>query len=193
MPDPRTTAGHTITRLLEAWAGGESDAAERLFPLVYRELSAIAANLLRRERRGPLETSELVHEAYLKLLDPRGLELADRRHFYNVVARAMRQVLVDEARRREAGKRGAGQVPLSLEHAVGLPVRGSEDVLILDRLLDDLEQLDARQAEVVTLRVFGGLTIDEVAETQGVSAPTVQRDWRMARAWLVRALAPGSS
>lgn len=184
----RATRG-TVTRLLHEWCGGRPQAAEELFPLVYRELRAIAANVLRRER-GPrtLDTCELVHEAYLKLLDPRGLDVVERRHFFNVAARAMRQILVDRARRRLAGKRGSGAPDTTLGAAAELPAASADVVLGLDRLLGDLASLDARQAEVVELRVFAGLSLEEIGDALGVSPTTVKRDWRMARAWLAAEL-----
>jgi RNA polymerase sigma factor (TIGR02999 family) len=181
----------TVTRLLHEWSGGRPAAADELFPLVYAELRGIAANLLRRERGArTLDTCDLVHEAYLKLLDPRGLGCNERRHFFNIVARAMRQILVDRARRRLAGKRGAGLADTTPGAAAELPVAGPDVVLGLDRLLDRLAQMDPRQAEVVELRVFAGLTIEEVGEALEVSPSTAKRDWRMARAWLASELRP---
>jgi RNA polymerase sigma factor (TIGR02999 family) len=181
----------TVTRLLREWSAGRPAAADELFPLVYGELRGIAANLLRRERgHRTLDTGDLVHEAYLKLLDPRGLSCRERRHFFNVVARSMRQILVDRARRRLAGKRGSGLADTTLGAAAELMVDGPEKVLGLDRLLDQLGQLDRRQAEVVELRVFAGLTLEEVGDALEISAATAKRDWRMARAWLAAELTP---
>ncbi|HXU47244.1 MAG TPA: ECF-type sigma factor [Thermoanaerobaculia bacterium] len=187
-----TAARGAVTGLLRAWSAGRPEAADELFPLIYRELRAVAANVLRRERGArTLDTGDLVHESFLKLLDPEGIDWRDRRHFYNVAARAMRQILVDRARRRQAGKRGSGWELTTLGAAAELA--GPDLVLGLDRLLDDLRRCDARQAEIAELRIFAGLPLSEVAETVGVSLATVKRDWRMAHAWLARELGgPGA-
>lgn len=174
----------TITRLLADWSSGQAEAADRLFPMVYRELSAIAGRLLRLERVRPFETTELVHEAFLKLGDPGRLNLQNRRHFFNLVARAMRQVLVEEARRRSAAKRPPEAQRVPFEDAVGLALTEPRGLLSLDRRLAELEALDPRQAEVVALKVFVGLEVSEIAAAIAVSTATVKRDWRMARAWL---------
>jgi RNA polymerase sigma factor (TIGR02999 family) len=184
----------TVSRLLQEWSEGRASAAEELFPLVYRELRSIAANLLRRERGArTLDTCELVNEACLKLLDPTGLECRERRHFLGVAARAMRQVLVDRARRRLADKRGGGALAATLGAAAELPVAGADAVLGLDRLLDELQRRDPRQAEVVELRIFTGLTLEQIGDALEVSARTVKRDWRMARAWLASELGLGEA
>ena len=179
----------TVTALLRAWSGGRPEAADELFPLVYRQLRAVAANVLRRER-GPrsLDTGDLVHESYLKLLDPEGIDWSDRRHFFNVAARAMRQILVDHARRRAAGKRGAGWELTTLGAAAELGVHDPHFVLGLEHLLDELRRLDERQAEVVELRIFAGRPLGEIAAMLSVSLATVKRDWRMACSWLAREL-----
>ena len=184
----------TVTDLLQAWSGGQEEAAEALFPLVYRDLRAVAANLLRREHgRRTLDTGDLVHESYLKLLGPGEIDWRDRRHFFNVAARAMRQVLVDRARRRRADKRGEGLEAVTLGAALDVAAAGPDLVLGLDRLLEDLRRLDGRQAEVVELRIFAGLGLSEIAEMVGISLATVKRDWRMAHAWLSRQLQPSAS
>lgn len=183
----------TVTGLLKAWSGGRPEAADALFPLVYRDLRAVAANVLRREVGArTLDTGDLVHESYLKLLGPGDIDYQDRRHFFNVAARAMRQVLVDRARRRNADKRGAGLELLTLGAALEVSVAGPDLILGMDHLLDDLRRLDGRQAEIVELRVFAGLGLAEIAEMVGVSLATVKRDWRMAHAWFCRKLEPSA-
>jgi RNA polymerase sigma factor (TIGR02999 family) len=175
-----------VTALLRAWSGGDADAPDRLLPLVYRHLRRLAASQMKRERADhTLQPTALVHEAYLKLVDQH-LSWKDRGHFYGVAARAMRQVLVDHARRRDAGKRGSGAQRVSIEVAdVGVPQR-TIDLLALDRSLEDLAALDQRQARLVELRLFAGLTVQESAEVVGCSSATASRDYRHAEAWLRR-------
>ena len=179
----------TVTRLLRDWSAGRDDAADELFALVYQSLRAVAANVLRRER-GPctLDTGDLVQESFLKLVDPHGIDWSDRRHFLNVAARAMRQVLVDHARSRDADKRGGGWQPLTLGAAAELIADDPQRLVELDHLLGRLRELDERAAEVVELRTFAGLTLPQVAEVLGVSLATVKREWRVAQAWLAREL-----
>ncbi|MEZ0332925.1 MAG: ECF-type sigma factor [Gemmatimonadales bacterium] len=177
-----------VTRLLEAAVGGDQDALDRLVPLVYDDLRRLAHRQLGREGGGhTLQTTGLVHEAYLKLAGGAGIGAANRAHFLAIAARAMRQVLVDYARRRKAEKRGGGVVNVTLNDGdQGLDV-SSDDLLALD---DILGQLEARQRQVVELRFFGGLEEKDIAEALGVSERTVRRDWVKARAWLYRALYP---
>ncbi|MCP3961618.1 MAG: sigma-70 family RNA polymerase sigma factor [bacterium] len=184
MPEP----GSDVTRLLHAWREGDPDALERLTPLVYQELRRLAHNYMRGEREGHmLQTTALVHEAYLRLVD---LELGfqDRVHFFAVSARLMRRVLVDLARERKAAKRGGEAVVLPLEEGLVATKMPGSDVLALDLALEQLASFDARKARVVELRVFGGLTIDETAEVLEVSHATVERDLKLAKAWLARSL-----
>ena len=177
------------TRLLAAVGRGEAGAAEELFALVYEDLRRVAAAYLSRERQGhTLQPTALVHEAYCRLVDAEGLDFADRHHFYAVAARAMRRILVDHARRRNAAKRGGGAGKVPLDRLPELPDERDAWLAALDQVLADLERLDSRQAKVVELRFFGGLTIDETAATLGVFHATVERDWKMARAWLAREL-----
>lgn len=177
-----------VTDLLRAWGKGDREAGERLLPLVYRELRRQAARYLRRERQNhTLPATALVHEAYLRLVGEQA-PWADRAHFFGVAARVMRQVLVDHARRRGAAKRGGGGTRLSLE-GMGADPPAQErgvDVVVLDQALAELTALDPEKARVVELRFFGGLNLEETAETLGVSTSTVTRQWRMARAWLRR-------
>jgi len=178
-----------ITELLSRWQTGDRAAFDELVPRVYGEMRAIAAHLLRSERPGHLlETSALVHEAYLRLVDQTRINWSGRAHFFGAAANAMRRILVDQARRRLAGKRGAGAVHEPLDLAVQIAIEPDLDVLALNSALDDLQSVDADLARVVELRYFGGLTLDETADVLGVSPQTVSRDWTVARAWLSRRL-----
>lgn len=193
VPHPRPTGGDldTTALLLAASRDGDPAAFDQLFARVYHELAGIAHRVRRRSDSETLDTTALVHETYLKLLPGRdgGVAWQDRAHFLAVAARAMRQVLVNAAAARMAGKRGAGATAIPVEDiALAAPVR-PEHLLALDEALVRLATLDARQARVVEARVFAGLTAEESAEALGVSVPTVQRDWRAARAWLARELA----
>jgi RNA polymerase sigma-70 factor, ECF subfamily len=187
-PDPKPlkeAAPHEITKLLMDWAGGDSTALERLIPVVYDELHRLAHQHMRRERAGHLlQTSALINEAYLRLVDRPELNLENRAHFFGVAARLMRQILVDEARKRDSAKRGGGAIQVSLAEATSLAQEQAANVVALDAALKSLERIDARQGEIVELRFFGGLSIDETAEVLKVSPGTVMRDWTFARAWL---------
>jgi RNA polymerase sigma factor (TIGR02999 family) len=180
-----------VTRLLHAWRQGDPDALERLTPLVYQELRRLARRHMRGERAGHvLQTTALVHEAYLRLID---LELGfrDRVHFFAVSARLMRRVLVDLARERQAAKRGGAAVVLPLDEELVPGQAPESDVLALDLALEQLSRLDGRKARVVELRIFGGLTIDETAQVLEISHATVERDLKLAKAWLARQLSGG--
>ncbi len=180
-----------VTGWLIALRAGDRAALDRLFPLVYGELRQAAARLLQGERPGhTLQPTALVHEAYLKLCGQTDMDLKNRAHFFGVAARAMRQILVDHARRRNAAKRGGGAEPavLSDEH-IGLDVPFDE-LLSLNDALDRLDRLSPRLREVVEYRFFGGLTEDEVAEVLRVTPRTARRDWAKARAWLHKELYP---
>jgi RNA polymerase sigma factor (TIGR02999 family) len=172
-----------ITDLLLDATLGNRDALDRLVPLVYRELRRIAGNQMRRERDGhTLQPTALVHEAFLRLMDQNRANWQNRTHFFNVAAQLMRRLLVDYARRRRAGKRG---MPVSLQEEI-LPVVGdkTEEILAVDEILKRLAELDERQARVVELRYFGGLSVDETADAMGIAARTVKRDWAMAKSWM---------
>jgi RNA polymerase sigma factor (TIGR02999 family) len=183
---------HEITRLLAELRAGEEDALDRLFPLVYDELRARAARERRRQSPGEtLSTTALVHEVYLKFADAASLAVEDRHHFFAVAARAMRQIVVDHARRRLAQKRGAGAHFVTLDPADPSEAVDPADLLALDRALSELSELDERLARTVELRFFGGLSVEETAEMMAVSPRTVKRDWRKARAFLLRATADG--
>jgi RNA polymerase sigma-70 factor, ECF subfamily len=191
LADPSQTE---ITQLLRAWGGGDAQALDRLTPVVYGELRRIAHAYLRREGAdNSLQATALVHEAYLKLIDARIAQWQDRAHFFAVSARLMRRILVDAARAKEAGKRGGGVVRVEINESIdGAPLRGDE-MLRLDDALDALAKFDARKAEVVELRFFGGLSVEETAEVLKISPRSVMRDWKLARVWLAREMErPGS-
>ena len=178
-----------VTRLLAAWSEGDAKALEELIPLVYDELHRLAQMHLARERAGhTLQPTAVVHEAYLKLVDQKRVSWKNRGHFFAVAAQAMRRLLVDHARRRDAEKRGGAVTLIPLEVADPAVAPRETDVLALDRALEKLAALDARQAKVVELRYFGGLTLDETADVLGSSASTVGRAFRLAKAWLHREL-----
>jgi RNA polymerase sigma factor (TIGR02999 family) len=181
---------HEVTLLLAEWAKGNQRALDELTPLVYKELRKLAASYLRRERQGhTLQPTALVHEAYLRLVDQKNPNWQNRSHFYGVAARLMRQILVDHARRKQAGKRAGLQVPL--EQAVSFMEDRSQDLMALDSSLNALEKIDPRKCKAVELRYFGGLSMEEVAQALEVSAVTVRRDLRMAEAWLHHAMQSG--
>jgi RNA polymerase sigma factor (TIGR02999 family) len=183
-----------ISILLKAWGTGDQAALDRLTPLVYAELHRVARRHIRREGENTLQTTALVHEAYLRLVDAKGLACKDRTHFFALSARIMRQILVDAARARVAAKRG-GDVP-ALDHSEGVNLdeiagnasQKSAEVLALDQALEGLAHVDARKARVIELRFFGGLSVEETAEVLDISPQSVMRDWKLARAWLVREL-----
>jgi RNA polymerase sigma factor (TIGR02999 family) len=178
-----------VTDLLHAWRGGDAAAEDRLLEVLYRELHAMARNRLRRERPGgTLQTTALVHEAYLRLVDNRRVEWRDRGHFLALAATMMRRVLVDRARARRADKRGAGAAAVTLTDAAAAGVDPGGNVLEVDRALARLAAAYPRPARVVELRFFGGLELAEIGAVLEVTERTVQRDWAFARAWLAREL-----
>jgi RNA polymerase sigma factor (TIGR02999 family) len=174
-----------ITQLLVAWNQGDLDALAQLTPLVYRELHRLAHGYLAGERRGHvLQTTALVNEAFVRLIDWRQVEWQSRAHFFGVAATLMRRILVQFAREQQAAKRGGRAIQVSLSEAADAGARRNPDLVALDDALSALEKLDPRQARTVELRFFGGLSLEEVAEVLQVSLSTVRRDWRMAQAWL---------
>ena len=178
-----TCSADDVTGLLVEWASGNEQALDRLIPLVYKELRRLAAGCLRRERPGhTLQPTELVHEAYLRLVDQRNPNWENRSHFFRVAAHLIREILVDYARRRNAGKRAGPCV--SMEEAVNVPGKHSADLVALDSALNGLEKIDERKCRAIKLRYFAGLSVDETARALEVSAVTVRRDLRMAEAWL---------
>lgn len=182
-----------ITRLLVAWQEGNPQAFDDLIPLVYKELKRIASRARRRERGGQaLQTTDLVHEAYLRLVDQREVHWQNRAHFFAIAAQAMRRVLIDHARRRLAAKRGGGAEMVSLGNVGDWPALARLDMLALDEALTRLAALDPRQSRIVELLCFGGLTVGEAAEVQQLSERTVRREWTVAKAWLYRAIQAGA-
>lgn len=182
-----------ITRLLAEWRAGDAQALERLTPIVYHELHRLAAAYLRRERADhTLQPTALIHEAYVRLVDQHVPAINSRGHFFGLAAHLMRQILVDFARARNAAKRGSGN-KVDLDEAKHLSVAQSDEVLALHEALDRLAAFDARKAQVVELRYFGGFTRDEVAETLGLTLATVKRDLALAEAWLRREIAPATT
>jgi RNA polymerase sigma factor (TIGR02999 family) len=182
-------SSHDITALLDGWTRGDRHALDRLLPLVYGELRRIAARQLRRERADhTLQPTELVHEAYLKLVDQRRVDWLNRAHFYGVASQVMRRLLVDHARRHNAAKRGNGFESVAIDEALNVPAPSQIPVLVLDDVIGRLEKLDRRLAQLVELRAFGGCTLEEAAEVLHVSKSTAKREWRTAKAWLMREL-----
>jgi RNA polymerase sigma factor (TIGR02999 family) len=184
-----------VTRLLQEWRNGSREALDHLIPLVYAELRTMAARYLARERPDhTLQTTGLVHEAYVKLVDQRGVQWQNRAHFFGIAAKLMRRILVDDARHRLRGKRGGGAPQLQVDDLpIAAPAGGVDavDALALDRALQELEAIDPDQARIVELRFFGGLTVEETAAVVGVSPSTVKRDWALAKGWLYRELTGG--
>jgi len=189
--DSGSPAGLDVGGLLRAWSSGDSTALDRLTPIVYDELRRLARYYLRGERQDhSLQTTALVHEAYLRLVDHTRMEWQDRAHFFAVSARVMRRILVDHARRRNV-KRGRGLRRVSLDQATIVGGDRPADLAALDDALTSLAERDPRKAQVVEMRFFGGLSVEESAEVLGVSPVTVMREWRTAKAWLYRELASG--
>jgi len=179
-----------VTQLLVKWSEGDQKALEKLMPLVYSELRRLANNYLRRERQNhTLQPTALVNEAYLKLIDQRSAHWQNRSQFYGVAAQLMRRILVDHARQHQAAKRGGSdQQRLSITSAGELAQKPDIDLLALHEALEELKSFDSQQERIVELKFFGGLSIDETAELLGIGHATVERDWKMARAWLRRKL-----
>ncbi len=178
-----------ITQLLRAWAGGDAEALERLVPIVYRELRRIAHRCMSREGPGQtLQSTALVHEACLRLLNYRDISWRDRAHFFAVAARQMRHILIDIARAKQQAKRGAGARRVSLDAVAEVSEEKGAELLALDEALEELEKVDERKVRVVELRHFGGLSLEETAKVLKVTTRTVSRDWETARAWLYQRL-----
>ncbi|MFL6228568.1 MAG: sigma-70 family RNA polymerase sigma factor [Pyrinomonadaceae bacterium] len=180
-----TSSPHEVTRLLVQLTDGDHDALDALLPLVYAELRRLAASYLRRERDGhTLQPTALVHEAYLRLIDQTQVRWQNRAHFFGVAAQMMRRILVDHARSQQAEKRGGDVQKFSLDENIDVSGERASDLVPLDEALERLAEIDPTKSRVVELRFFGGLSVEETAEVLGVSAPTVKRQWRMAKAWL---------
>jgi RNA polymerase sigma factor (TIGR02999 family) len=182
-------ASHDVTALLSDWSRGNSSALNQLLPLVYADLRRIATRHLRSERVGhTLQPTALVHEVYLRLVDQRQVDWRSRAHFFGVAAQVMRRILVDHARRHIAGKRGDGLPHLPIDDAMAAAVPDGIPILALDQALDRLARMDQQLAQIVELRAFGGMTIEEAACVLNVSPSTAKREWRTAKAWLTREL-----
>ncbi len=177
-----------ITQLLIKWSKGDEQALKELMPLVYRELHAIAQRHLRHESpERTLQTTDLVHEAYLKLINQTRIQWQNRAHFYAISAQAMRRILIDHARKNLREKRGGQATKLSLDEGlIDVSDNGAEDLIVLDEALKKLAALDPKKSQLVELRYFGGLSIEEAAEVLGCGAATVVRQWRLTKAWLYK-------
>lgn len=181
--------GHEITALLQAWNRGDDQALEELTPLIYEELRRSARRCLRRGRRGnTLETTALINELFLRVNDMNRISWQNRAHFFAICARQMRWILTDLYRSKQYRKRGAGAERVSLDQTPALSPKASRDLLAIDDALKQLESVDPRKSKVVELRFFGGLSVKETAKVLQVSPETVMRDWKMAKAWLLREL-----
>ena len=185
----RTPSTEQVTGILLAWGQGDEAALDKLMPLAYGELKRLAHHYLKGERVGHvLQTTDLVNEAYLRLIDSRRVQWQNRAHFFAIAAQLMRRVLVDAARKRNFQKRGGGALQVSLNEALPLGNQRGPDLVALDDALQTLAEFDPRKSKVVELRFFGGLSVKETAEVLQVSQDTVMRDWSLARAWLLNEL-----
>jgi RNA polymerase sigma-70 factor (ECF subfamily) len=183
------TSPHDVTRLLKEWSGGDQSALDQLMPLVHQELRRMAHQYMQREKPGHmLQTTALVNEAYVKLVDQTRIDWQSRSHFFGIAARLMRRILVDQARNQHTLKRGGHALQISLSEAESVLHEQAVNVIALDDALTTLAEINSRQSEIVELRFFGGLSIEEAAKVLGVSPGTVMRDWTFARAWLLREL-----
>ena len=181
---------HEITHLLAEWSSGNQAALDKLYPLVYDELRRMAHRYMSRERKGhTLQTTALINEAYLRLVEQRNVTWANRAHFFGIAAQIMRRVLIDYARRYEYAKRGAGAQRVSLEETAFVARERARELIALDEALERLAKIDPRRSRVVELRFFGGMANEEIAAVLKISENTVTRDWNMARAWLYKELA----
>ena len=186
-------AGDNVSKLLRAWSGGDRGALEKLTPIVYAELHRLARRYMRREQAGhSLQTTALVNEAYTRLVDYKHMQWQNRAHFFAVSAQLMRRILVDHARKRNL-KRGGGVPHVPLDEASVVSVRRPTDLVALDDAMNALARIDPRKVQVVEMRFFGGLSVEETAEVLKVSPVTVMRDWSTAKAWLYRQLTGGTS
>jgi RNA polymerase sigma factor (TIGR02999 family) len=183
-----------VTQLLIGWGKGDKEALDELLPIVYDELRQQAARYLRRERAGhTLQTTALIHEAYLRLVDQKNVKWQNRAHFFGIAAQLMRRILVDHARGKKRAKRGGSDIRVSLNEATAMAKTQDLDVLAIDEALNRLTEIDEQQGKIVELRFFSGMTVEETAEVLGISTATVKRDWSMARAWLHREISGESS
>lgn len=174
-----------VTQLLVAWSNGDQEALEKLIPMVYRELRRLARNYMNREPAGhTLQTTALVNEAYLRLIEQKDVKWQNRAHFFAISAQMMRRILVGMARSRHADKRGGDAIPVSLDDAMIISEERASELVALDDALTELASLDQRRSRVIELRYFGGLSVEETAEVLKVSPDTVMREWKKAKAWL---------
>lgn len=188
MPSPP----QNVTQLLVDWSTGDEAALDQLLPLVHAELRRLARRHLRRERPGhTLQTSDLVAEAYLRLINQKQVQWQNRAHFYGLSAQLMRRILIDHARHHHYQKRGGSRIQVSLDETALVSEARAEELLAVDEALARLTVMDARKGRIVELRFFGGLSLEETAEVLGLSSPTVQREWRAAKAWLHQMLTTG--
>lgn len=184
-----TPSTKSITELLIEWRDGNETAINDLMPLVYEEMRRLARFYMRRERPGhTLQTGALVNEAYLRLVDHKGMKWQNRAHFYAVASQAMRRILVDYARSRHYAKRGGGGQMVELDQAMGVSQKKAAELVALDDALTDLSAIDPRKSRIVEMRYFGGMSVEETAAVLGVSGVTVMREWSTAKAWLLRAI-----
>jgi len=187
-----TPSAPNVTEMLRHWSDGDRQAQEQLFRAVYNELHRQAARYLRHENPGfTLQTSDLIHEAYFRLVDQRDVQWQNRLHFFAIAAQQMRRILVDHARQRQAAKRGGSDIRLPLDEAIGVSSGQDLDFVALDEALTRLAAIDLQQSRVVELRFFSGLSVEETAKVLDVSERTVKRDWHVAKAWLRRELSRG--
>ncbi len=177
-----------VTELLVRWSEGDAAAREALIPVVYQELRRLAGKCLAGQQHQTLQSTALVHEAYLRLAGQSSLRAENRAHFFAIAARLMRQILVDHARSRGADKRGSSCITLSFDEAIGLPQKSEIDLVALDDALNHLNMMDPRQSQIVDLRFFGGLSIEDTSQVMEISPATVKREWSIARLWLQREL-----
>ena len=185
----RTPHQHEITQLLAEWRDGNQSALDELYPLVYDELHRLARRYMSRERKGhTLQTTALINEAYVRLVDQKNVQWANRSHFFAISAQIMRRILIDHARRHAYAKRGGGAQQVSLDEVAAVASNCGRELLRLDEALKSLAEMDPRRSQVVELRYFGGLNNEEIAGVLDVSENTVTRDWNMARAWLYQQL-----
>jgi len=184
-PIPGRDTTQAVTRLLLQWTDGDANALDQLLPLVYDELRRLAQSYLRKENVGhTLQSTALVHEAYLRLIDQRNVSWQNRSHFFGIAAQMMRRVLVDHARAHNAAKRGSGGIKVTLEEGLVAAEQRDVNVIALDGALNKLAEIDPQQSRIVELRFFAGLSIEDTAEVLKISPATVKRDWAMAKAWL---------
>jgi RNA polymerase sigma factor (TIGR02999 family) len=182
-----TASSNEVTELLQAWGTGDKQALDKLFPIVYKELHRLAAAYMRKESPGhTLQTSALVNEAYLKLVDQKNVRWQNRAHFFGIAAQLMRRILVDHARSRTRMKRGAGAQRLSLNEAAIISADSAEAFLSMDDALKRLGEMDPKKCRIVEMKIFCGLNMKEIAEVEKVSPSTIEREWRKAKAWLHR-------